>query len=244
VEGLKAIMNPQTSVLKKREKTAIEIYFEQKSRTDIHADLSGPEDSTITARIYRQIHAYWEDGAIPHILKERNAKYGVFTAETFLETFNDPDDDIYRISVSQPTPDHVKISIPIHFRLNNISACIGITPRSPMGVLTRISLEAPVIRIDNFITAPLSIAVVKIERLDGDIAMGSCLIGAPYEREDANYRLNRQWGALLGLDLEALLTFHLASFGRELAANIGDVRISIPTDPAGSKRKFFSPEHV
>jgi hypothetical protein len=240
-EDLKVTMNLQTSLLKKQGKSDIESYFEQKTRTDVHAHKGDSETTTITTRIFQQIQSYWEDGAIPHTLTASNVRYGVFTAEAFLEIFNDPDEDLYRISVSQPTPDHLKISIPVHFRLSNISAGIAITPQSPMGVLARISLEAPAIRIGSFITAPFSIAVVKLERLDGGIATGSWLIGAPYGREGVNYRLNKQGGALFGLDLEAILVFHLVSFGRELAANIGDIRTSIPTD---TKKNTFGFRHV
>lgn len=181
-----------------------------------------------TRMIGEYVHDRWKDGAIPSPIIIENVRYGYFTADTFLETFDDSDDDIYRISVSRPTSDHIKISIPVHLRLSNILAGIYITPRSPMGVLSRIVLTAPMITTKNIITTPLSRAVVEMERLDGKFTAKHRLVGAPYDKEGANYHVNRQEGRLFGFDLETLLRIHLVSHGRDFATNIGDIRIPLP----------------
>jgi hypothetical protein len=104
-----------------------------------------------------------------------------------------------------------------------------------MGVLSRIALTAPMITTGNFVTAPLAKAVVEIERLDGNFSVKRRLVGAPYDKEDTNYRLNRQEGRLFGFDLETLLRIHLVSYGRDFATNIGDIRITMPTGSKAEK---------
>lgn len=184
----------------------------------------------VSARmVCEYIYDRWEDDTIPKTLMTENVRYGYFTADTFLETFNDPDDDIYRISVTQPIADHIKISVPVHLRLSNICAGFCMTPRSPMGVQCRIALTAPIIITGNIVSTPLSKAVVNVERVDGNCSVKRRLTGAPYDREDTNYRLNRQEGSIFGFDIEILLTIHLVSYGRDFATDIGDIHITIPT---------------
>lgn len=180
-----------------------------------------------TGMICEYVHERWVDNTIPSTLMTENVRYGYFTADTFLETFDDPDDRIYRILVTEPTADHIKISIPVHLRLSNIFAGFCVTPRAPMGIESRIALTAPVLVSGDVVTAPFSMAVVNAERLDGKRSRGRCLVGAPYDRENTNYRLNRQEGCLFGFDLETLLTIHLVSCGRDFAADIGDIQITM-----------------
>jgi hypothetical protein len=178
--------------------------------------------------ISEYVHDRWTDNTIPSNLVTENVRFGYFSADTFLETFDDPEDRIYRILVAEPTADHIKISIPVHLRLSNIFAGLCTTPRSPMGIESRIALTAPVLVSGKAVAAPFSRAVVDVERLDGRRSRARCLMGAPYDREDTNYRLNRQEGSLFGFDLETLMTIHLVGCGREIATDMGDIHISIP----------------
>lgn len=208
----------------------IDVPFERGSISEVFIN-SGADSSVCSVSkrmICEYIHDRWEDNTIPSTLKTENVRYGYFAADTLLETFDDPDDDIYRISVTQPIADHIKISIPVHLRLSNIFAGFCMTPRSPMGVQCRITLTAPMIITGNIVTTPLSKAVVNVERVDGNGSLKRRLVGAPYDKEDTNYRLNRQEGSIFGFDIETLLTIHLVSYGRDFATDIGDIHITIP----------------
>jgi hypothetical protein len=197
-------------------------------RACIDPDDGGFLRQVSTRMICEYVHERWVDNTIPSILVTENVRYGYFTADTLLETFDDPDDRIYRILVTEPIADHIKISVPVHLRLSNIFAGFCMTPRAPMGIEARIALTTPVLVSGNVIDAPFSKAVVNAERLDGKRSRMRCLIGAPYDREDTNYRLNRQEGSLFGFDLETLLKIHLVGCGRDFAADIGDIHITMP----------------
>jgi hypothetical protein len=188
----------------------------------------------------QMIHAHvctrWRDLTMACAVTVRGIDYGFFTADAFLETFNDPDCERYGISVTAQTPDHVKISIPMHLRLSGITDAFGMPLLSPMGVQTRISYIVPVICTAGCTTIKLSSAVVVLEPLDSPVPSGEDppdstppITGAPWDGEAENFLRNRQAGWRAGLDLERILKRHILGYGTDLATDIGDFSIMVPT---------------
>jgi len=200
--------------------------------------LEDSEGSATVQMIREYLQAQWRDNAIVRTLTARGVNYGYFSADAFMETFNDPDDEVYGIQVTAPTPDHIRISIPIHLRLSNIFADRGLELMSHMGVLTRVAITVPLVSAEARATVTLADAVVTLESLahpavhypeDCGADDGGCLAGAPWDGEAENYLHNLQAGLLYGFNLEHLLERYILSYVRELVAEMAITSIAVPT---------------
>jgi len=197
------------------------VILEGLPRDRVRATLtSGDPIGPITTGLIREyVHQCYENGTIPHTITEPGATLGGFTADAFLEIFDDPSDPNNQIVVSQPTAAQVKLLIPVHLRLSNIAAPPGFPPPlSPMGVTAKLSLLCPLELGSGYIKALLTSATADVEDLAP--ASGS---------EGSNYTLNKNGAQLFGIDLEAALKNELITRARVLAADIGDIRVDVPT---------------
>jgi hypothetical protein len=218
------------------------IVFEGMPRHNVEVSLQcvDPLASLTAATVRSEIHGRWKDHTIPHFLSVADVNYGLFSADALLETFDDPGDETCRIIVSQPAPDHLKISIPVYMRMNNITDTVGIVFESPMGVQARIAITAPLVCTRGGVTAQLSMAVVDLDRLKTvpdvfgdsweDLEPEVDLTGAACDEEAAHYYGNRLEAYKCGIDLDGLLGQYLLSIGQDLAWHIGDIVIPLPTE--------------
>lgn len=181
---------------------------------------SGDPIGPITLELIREyVHARYEDGTIPHTVTELGVSFGGFTADAFLEIFDDPSDPNHQIAVLEPAPGQVKLLIPVHLRLSNVAAPAGSPqPLSPMGVEAKLALTCPLETGAGFVRARLSTATTDVEDLEP----------APGP-EGTNYVTNRAGASLLGIDLDAVLKTHLRSRAETIAHNTGDVQVEVPT---------------
>ncbi len=218
----------------------IGVIFEGMPRNDVAVTLTSgdPVGPITTQMISEYIHALWEDETIPHTESRPGASLGIFTADAFVEVFDDPSDTTHQITITQPASDQVKISIPIHLRLSNITASAGPAPISPMGVLARIAITVPLTIDAGIISTELSAATIQIEKFDGtpcvagdpcaDPSTDLCLTGAPDDSESLNYHLNKSGACIFGIDLEGLLISEIISIGQDLMSPIIDFNEPVP----------------
>lgn len=197
------------------------VILEGLPRSRVQATLTSgdPIGSVSLEMIQQYVHARYMDGTIPHTITQSGVSLGGFTADAFLEIFDDPSDPANQITVSQPAANQVKLLIPVHLRLSNITAPAGLpSPLSPMGVTAKLSLTCPLEIGAGFIRARLTSATTDVE----NFAPASGL-------EGTNYNLNRSGAQLLGIDLEAVLKSELRTRAQALAAGVGDIQIFVPT---------------
>ncbi len=189
-------------------------------RANVSAALTSgdPVPPLTLALIAEYVHARYQDGTIPATISQPGVALPPFTADAFVEIFDDASDPSRQIEVSQPAANKVKLRIPIHLRLSNISAPGGLTPASPMGVQARIAITADLVSVPGSLTARFATATVDVE----DFAPAA---GA----EGSNYNLNKAGAAALGIDLEALLKNQIRSRGQAIVAALDDKVFSVPT---------------
>jgi PKD repeat protein len=175
---------------------------------------SGDPIGPITLTLIQEyVHEKYEDGTIPATIAQEGASLGALTADAFVEIFDDASDPNHQITVSQPAPNQVKLRIPIHLRLSNLS--MGV---SPMGVEAKIAITAPLVTAPGSISAQLTAATVEVEDF----------IPAPGV-EGTNYNLNQAGASARGIDLEDLLKTEIRSRGQGIANTIGDINVFVPT---------------
>lgn len=163
-------------------------------------------------------HARYVDGTIPATFSQNAVSLGGFTGDVYVEIFDDDSNPALRIDVSQPAAGKVKLSLPVHLRMSNLSALAGPQPLSPMGVTARIAITADLVSAPGSITARFSTATVAVE----SFAPASGV-------EGTNYNINKSGAAILGIDLEALLVAQIASRGQAIVAALGDHVVAVPT---------------
>lgn len=168
--------------------------------------------------IAEYIHARYTDGTIPATQTQNNVSLFPFTADVFVEIFDDASNPGRRIDVTQVTATTVKARLPVHLRLSNISAASGPQPLSPMGVEARIAVTFDLVSAPGSLTARFSTASVSVEDLNP--APGA---------EGANYSANKAGASVFGIDLEALLSNQIISRGQSMVAALGDQTFSVPT---------------
>lgn len=191
-------------------------------RANVSATLtSGDPIPPITIDLIAEyVHARYEDGTIPPTFSQTGASLPPFTADVFVEIFDDASNPSRRIEVSQPVAGRVKLRIPIHLRLSNITAPGGLTPFSPMGVEARLAITADLISAPGTLTARFSTATVDVE----DFAPAPGV-------EGSNYNANKAGANLFGIDLEAVLKNQIRARGAAIVAALGDQTFNVPTIP-------------
>jgi hypothetical protein len=180
---------------------------------------SGDPVPPITLALVKEyVHARYADGTIPPTITQTGVAFDVFTGDVFVEIFDDDSNAARSIEVSQPTPGTVKISLPAHVHMSNLSAASGPAPRSPMGVTARIAITADLVAAPGSLTARFSTSTVVVE----DLAPAAGV-------EGANYGINRIGASAFGIDLESLLKSQIQARGQAIATALGDPVIAVPT---------------
>ncbi len=200
-------------------------------RNKVAASLtSGDPIGTITlTMISEYVHARYVDGTIPATITQEGVSLGVYTADAFVEIFDDSSNASRQITVSQPAANQVKVLIPIHLRLSNITAPAGPQPLSPMGVVAKISITAQLEVIPGSITAKIVsstnqlLATIDVE----DFAPAPA---SDYpNNEGSNYSLNKTGASIYGIDLEQTLKDEIKNRGRSIAKSMGNISVAVPT---------------
>ncbi|HML24436.1 MAG TPA: PKD domain-containing protein [Aggregatilinea sp.] len=189
-------------------------------RSSVSATLTSgdPVPPLTLSLIAEYVHARYEDGTIPHSQTQTGIPFGVWTADAFVEIFDDSSNAALRIDVSQPDATHVKVRMPFHLRLSNITASAGPSPLSPMGITGRIALTVELVSAPGTLTARFGSATVAIE----DVAPAS-------GSEGTNYTANKTGASVFGIDLEDLLKTQMQARGQAIVTAIGDQVFSVPT---------------
>jgi len=176
--------------------------------------------------IAEYVHKLYEaDGpTFPHTVAKVNQPvlvlgFQAYTVDVWADLYDDPADPARRIEVSRPTPDKLRISIPIHLKVFNIRRNISLAPllADPMGVMTRIVITADFDNVPGAYRAHLESAVVTVDPLTP----------SPIGNEGTNYTSNR--AAVPGLD--AALSGQVGQQGQAMAAAIGLISLPSPTVP-------------
>jgi PKD repeat protein len=164
------------------------------------------------------VHARYQDETIPHTKTDEGISFGIWTADAFVEIFDDASNASRRIEVSQPTPNQVKLRLPFHLRLSNVHGSSDPQPLSPMGITGRIAITAALEPGTGTLTVRFATATVDIEDL------------APADgAEGTNYNLNKAGASFFGIDLEALLKTEMRSRGQDIVTHFGDQTFTLPT---------------
>ena len=190
------------------------------ARSGVSAVLtSGDPSPAITLTLIEEyVHARYVDGTIPATFTQTGVALGAFSGDVFVEIFDDASNPALRIEVSQPVAGKVKLRLPLHLRMSNLSAPGGPQPLSPMGVNARLAITADLVAAPGSLTARFSTATIGVE--DFAPAAGT---------EGSNYGTNTAGAALFGIDLEALLKAQIAARGQAIVAALGDQVVLVPT---------------
>lgn len=190
------------------------------TRPNVNASLtSGDPIPGITQNLITEyVHACYQDGTIPHTQTQNGVSLGVFTGDAFLEIFDDSSDPNRRITVSQPTPTSVKVSLPFHLRLSNLVAAIGPSPLSPIGITGGLVLTAPFTQAPGSLTVQFGSATVTVENMTPASGV-----------EGTNFTIDKTAAAAQGINLETLLVSQLQIRGQAIVAAMGNQIFMVPT---------------
>ena len=190
------------------------------TRPNVSASLTSgdPVPPLTLAMIGEYVHARYTDNTIPHTTTQTGIPLGVWSGNAFVEIFDDSSNPAHTIEVSQPTPTTVKVRLPFHLRLSNLSATAGPTPASPFGVTGRIAIIAQFDQAPGSLTVHFSTATVSIE----DLAPAAGV-------EGSNYTLDKTGASLFGLDLDNLLKTNMITRGQAIVTALGDRTFLVPT---------------
>jgi PKD repeat protein len=195
------------------------IILEGLPRSNVQVTLtSGDPISPITLEMIEEyLDEKYSDGTIPHTISQEGATFGVYSADAYIEVYNDPNDSAHQITATQPASNQVKITIPIYLQLSSISLSGVPIPTSPMGIEADIAITAT-LDTNGHVKAMLSTATVDVENVQPASGI-----------EGTNYTINKNVASTLGVDLEALLKTLISSQAQTMVASIGDIEVTVPT---------------
>lgn len=176
---------------------------------------SGDPIPPITLPIIAEyLHARYTDGTIPHNISLSGVSLNGITADVFTEIFDDPIDPARQIEVTEPASGQLRIRIPMHVRMNNLSVLGAL---QPLGVLANIVINVEMQRSTGLLKVKLSTATVTVE--DFFPASGSI----QYDIEGANYTIDKNVASLMGMDLESAIMAKMMEQGQAMLDSLGDV---------------------
>lgn len=177
------------------------------------------------------VHALYEANGttFPHTIAKTDVGWlsGSIVVDAYTEIYDDAENPAHRIEVSRPDPSHIEISIPVYLRIYNIrrsGLATFITLQHPMGIETRMLINAPFDSPSGSYTARLSVATVTVSTI--------VPAGPEHGVEGPNYTTNKATIAglpLINLDLDATLSDEIRKAGEDFAKTIGDRTILVPT---------------
>ena len=147
----------------------IGIIFDGLPRNKVTVNLtSGDPIGAISLDLVKEyVHGLYTSGDIPHSESLPGVTYGSYTYDVWVDIWDDQTNPARAIEVSLPDATHVRLSLPIHVKLANITGVPGIELLSPMGVVAReiLVVEYHHDTVAGVITANLPAAVVTVENL-------------------------------------------------------------------------------
>lgn len=196
-----------------------------KADVSVEFDQGHPLDNSIEELLQDYVHKAYENGEIPNFVSENEVPFAIGTVNTTTQIFDDEANVDRQILSSFPDATTLRISIPIYLRMFAfVPDSFGpITIASPMGIETRIIINAPFEKYPDRYEAKfgsVSINDVSVGPIDGvkdDIA------GNP--NEAINYQSNK---SNLPIDIDTVLTTQLKQKGMEFANDLGNQRVDIP----------------
>jgi len=195
----------------------IGIIFTGLPRNKVSVNLtSGDPIGAISLDLVKEyVHGLYTSGDIPHNESLEGVTYGPYSYDVWVDTWDDPTNPAREIEVSLPDATHVRLSIPIHVKLVNITVS-GIPTLSPIGVVARevFLIEYHHDTAAGMITANLPGAVVSVESL-----------GPADGIEGANYGT----ALLVNPDLDDLFASTIEQRAQAMLATLGPMNIPVPT---------------
>lgn len=172
--------------------------------------------------ISEYVHQQYTNGTIPAFQSQEDVGFIGFTADVWVDIYDDPAAPSRRIEVLQPAADQVKLRIPIHLRLSNVEGGGGLPVPSPMGVVARLAITADLDIAPGSISVGLAGADVAVE----DFAPAPPSDGPiDYDDEGANYST----AVTFYPPLEGALRTRLEQQAATIVAAVGDFSVVVPT---------------
>ncbi|HEY7878167.1 MAG TPA: PKD domain-containing protein, partial [Gemmatimonadaceae bacterium] len=167
------------------------------------------------------VHQKYLDGTIKDHYAQNGVSFGGFTADAWLDVYDDLSKPNHHITVVPAGPGQITVLIPVHLKLSNCSA----PAPSPMGVVANIAITSPLTSSPGLVTAPIATA--------GTVAIAG-FAAAPandpeigsYDSEGSNYSLAVSFFPALATALQAQLTTR----AQAMVAAVGDISVVVPTD--------------
>ena len=165
------------------------------------------------------IHKKYQDNTIPHTIDNIPISFGVFSMKCRIDFYDDLSNPSNKIKVSRPDASHLKIEIPTHIRLYDITGSqFGYSLASPMAANGVTVMTADYSQTDSKIMVKCSAATVALTALVP--AAGA---------EGTNYTSNKNIISLVGLNLDTLIITAFSANATTQLRNVGDINIDIPT---------------
>ena len=179
-----------------------------------------PVAPRLDAATQEMVHAmYRADGtAFPHTIQRDGQSFGgLYTADIFVELFDDATDPARRIEVTHPTATELAISIPLRMQISDIQRTGSFGPilLSPMACTARLVITAPYSAVPGSVTAQLSAADVDAV----DIARAPGVEGDNFDTN--NTRLFGQ--------LPTFVRSGIVQEGEQMVAAMADIAFTYPT---------------
>ncbi|MDQ6827362.1 MAG: PKD domain-containing protein [Gemmatimonadota bacterium] len=181
-----------------------------------------PIPALTTSGVEEYVHKQYHDGVIKDHYAQPGASFGGFSADAWVDVYDDASKPNHHITVVAVDSTHVKVLIPIHLKLSNITGAGAAL--SPMGVVAKIALTTPLTQTPGFIKAPIKTSgVVTLEGFAAAPAVDPEV--GDYDGQGAHY------STALGFfpALENALKTQITSRAQEIANAIGDITIVVPT---------------
>lgn len=230
--GFHVVLHAKTPIGTLPDSQDVGVLLKDITRPNVWAvlDQGHPLDPIIDELLREYVHKSYEDEVIPHLVVENDVSFlPGSTCNTSTQIFDDESNINRQILTSFPDPNTLQISIPIYLRLFAfVPNPIGpITIASPMGIETRIIINAPFVKSSDKYEArfgDVALANVTIGPISGP---GSDIAGNPNEAN--NYNTNKTTLNNFGQDLDALLSSQLKAKGVEFAHDLGNQEVEIPS---------------
>ncbi|HSB78411.1 MAG TPA: PKD domain-containing protein [Candidatus Methylomirabilis sp.] len=196
----------------------IGIIFNGLPRSKVTVSLtSGDPIGLISLDLVKEyVHGLYTSGVIPHTESFPGETSPPYTYDVWVEIWDDQTNPARAIDVTLPDPTHVRLSLPIHLKLANITGVPGIELLSPMGVLAReiLLVEYQHDTTAGKITAKLPEAVVSVEG-----------VGPADGIEGAHYTTAKG----INPGIEALFTAAIQTRAQQMVAGLSPMEIPVPT---------------
>ncbi len=189
-----------------------------RANVSVNITSGDPVGPLTLAAIKEYVDAQYQNNKIPHSITQTGVSFGAFTGDAYATIADDPTDPANQIDTTQPSATQVKVSIPIHLKLINVTSAGNPVP-SPIGVQTRIDITAPLVVVPGSISAKITQGQISVETIAADPAVA-----------DNQYATDKSLAqSIHGINLDTLLQQQIQSYAQALVNGIGDITVVVPT---------------